>query len=101
MNRVDLGERVAEASGLTLKQANAAVSAALDAIASALAGGDEVTLYGFGSFRPKERSARTVVHPVTKERMLTSASRSVGFTPAANLRRRLEEKASGSDKRSL
>ncbi|MHB9091090.1 MAG: HU family DNA-binding protein [Chloroflexota bacterium] len=93
MNRVELGAQVAEASGLTLKQANAAVGAAFEAVAAARAAGEEVTIHGFGSFRPKERSARTVVHPVTKERLLTHPSRSATFTPAANLRRKLDTKA--------
>lgn len=89
MNRVDLVDEMAAQGGLTLKEANAALIAALTAIAAALAHGEEVTLHGFGCFRVRERQPRELVHPQTKERLLVTARRTVVFTPATALRRQL------------
>ena len=89
MNRVDLVAEMAAESGLSLKEANAALIAALAAIAEALARGEHVTLHGFGSFHTRDRQPRALVHPQTKERLLVDARRTVVFTPATALRRQL------------
>jgi len=89
MNRVDLVASISEGSGLTLKEANAALAAALEAIAAALCRGEEVHLHGFGAFATRQRQARTIVHPLTKERVAVSPRRTVFFTPAGPLRKRV------------
>lgn len=93
MNRIDLSTRVSERTGLTVKQSGAAVAATLEAIAAALAEGDEVTLNGFGTFTTRERKSRAVVHPVTGKRLQVPSSRGAAFTPAAALKRRLSAQA--------
>ena len=64
MTKQDLIDKVAE-EGMTKKQAAAAVHAVLDAISSALAAGDKVSLVGFGSFSVKKRAAREGRNPQT------------------------------------
>ncbi len=89
MNKVDLAAQMAEGAGLTLKEANAALVVALEAIAAALARGEEVNLHGFGVFRLRQRQRREVHHPLTRERLAVPAGRTVSFSPAAPLRRKL------------
>ena len=67
MNKAELIAAVAEKAGLSKKDSEAAVTAALDAITAALEDGDKVQLVGFGSFEIKKRAARTGRNPRTNE----------------------------------
>jgi nucleoid DNA-binding protein len=89
VNRVDLAGEIAEASGLSVREANAALIAALAAVAAALARGEEVSLHGFGSFQVRQRQERDLIHPRTKERVRVAPAPTVHFAPAAGLRRQL------------
>lgn len=75
MNKADLTHVVAEKTGLKLKDSEAAISAALDAITEALVKGEKVQLVGFGSFEVKDRAARTGRNPRTKEEIDIPAAR--------------------------
>jgi DNA-binding protein HU-beta len=52
-------------TGITKKQAAAAVGTILDSVKDALAAGDRVSLVGFGSFSVKKRAAREGRNPRT------------------------------------
>ena len=75
MNKAELIAAVAEKSGLSKKDTEAAVTAALDVITAALKDGDKVQLVGFGSFEVKSRAARTGRNPKTKEAIEIPASK--------------------------
>ena len=63
----DVVNSVAEKTGLSKKDANAAVDAMSATIIDALSNGDSVGLIGFGTFETKTRSARTGRNPQTGE----------------------------------
>jgi DNA-binding protein HU-beta len=67
MNKTELIAEVAAKSGLSKKDAEKAVNAAVDSITAALVAGDKVQLVGFGSFETKKREARVGRNPRTKE----------------------------------
>ena len=67
MNKTELIAKVSEDTGLTKKDAAAAVESVLNAITDAVAAGDKVSLTGFGIFERKTRAARTGRNPRTKE----------------------------------
>ena len=75
MNKAELIAAVAEKAGLSKKDSEAAVTAALDAITAAVEDGDKVQLVGFGSFEVKSRAARTGRNPKTKEAIDIPASK--------------------------
>lgn len=75
MNKAELIAAVAEKAGLSKKDSESAVNAALDAITAALEDGDKVQLVGFGSFEVKSRAARTGRNPKTKEAIEIPASK--------------------------
>ena len=79
MNRAELAAEVAEKTGLTKKDANNALSAALEAIQKELASGGKVQLIGFGSFEIKERPERTGRNTATKETITIPASKTPVF----------------------
>lgn len=69
MNKGELVDAVADKANVTKKQADAVLTAALDAIMESVSGGDKVTLVGFGSFERRERKAREGRNPKTGDKM--------------------------------
>lgn len=86
MTKTELIAITAEKAGMTKKDAEKAVSAAMEAITAELAAGNRVQLAGFGTFETKTRAARTGRNPKTKEAIEIAASTSVGFKPAKALK---------------
>jgi len=86
MNKSELINAVAEKTSLSKKDSEAALTAALDAIAEALADGDEVRLVGFGSFEVKKREARIGRNPKTKEAIQIAATKVPAFKPGKALK---------------
>jgi len=64
MNKRDLIDAISERMG-DKKSATEAVNAVLDAIQSAVAEGDKVSITGFGVFEKSDRPARTARNPAT------------------------------------
>ena len=63
MNKTELIAAVAEKADLSKKDAEAAITATVDAITEALTQGEKVQLVGFGSFEVKTRAARVGRNP--------------------------------------
>ncbi len=74
MNKTELVSAVAEKVGMSKKDTDLVINAALDAIAAAMQEGDRVQLVGFGSFEVKKRAARMGRNPKTKEAIEIPAS---------------------------
>jgi len=75
MNKTELISVIAEKSGLSKKDSEKALTAAVDAIAEALVAGDKVQLVGFGTFEVKTRAARTGRNPKTNAAIEIPASK--------------------------
>ena len=86
MNKTELIAAAAEASGMTKKDTEKALNAALDAITAALVQGDKVQVSGFGIFEVKEREARMGRNPHTKESIEIPATRVPGFKASKALK---------------
>ena len=74
MKKTELITAIAEATGLTKKDAEGALNATVAAITKALAAGDRVQLNGLGIFETKKREARTGRNPLTKQTIEIAAS---------------------------
>ena len=79
MNKTELITSVAEAAGLTKKDATKAVEAVFDTIQSTLANGEKVQLIGFGNFEVRERAARKGRNPQSGEEIDIAASKVPAF----------------------
>jgi len=75
MNKTELINAIAEKSGLSKKDSEKALCAAVDSVKEALKKGDKVQLIGFGSFETKSRAERIGRNPKTKEEIKIPASR--------------------------
>lgn len=79
MNKTELIDAIAKDAEISKKDAEAALKATIDAIETALAAGDKVTLVGFGTFEVKERAAREGRNPATGETIKIKASKAPAF----------------------
>ncbi len=86
MNKSELIAEVAEKTGLTKKDAEAAVKAVTDTITDAMIQGDKVQLVGFGTFEVRERAARFGRDPRTGESMEIAASKAQAFKAGQGLK---------------
>ncbi len=86
MNKAELIAAAAEQAGLSKKDTEAAINAAIDAIVASLKQGDKVQLVGFGAFEVKARAARIGRNPRTKEQIEIPASKIPVFKPGKALK---------------
>ena len=82
MNKSELIDAVADATGITKSDAGRSVEAVLGAITSALQGGDQVTLVGFGTFSVRDKNARMGRNPKTGEEVPITPRRVLSFRPS-------------------
>ncbi len=80
MNKGELVDVVADKASVTKKQADAVITAALEAIMEAVADDQKVTLVGFGSFEARERKAREGRNPKTGDKMEIPATKVPAFS---------------------
>lgn len=79
MNKTELIAAVAEKAEISKKDAEKAVTAAIDTIIEKVAAGEEIRIVGFGTFERHERGERTGVNPQTKEKITIAASKVPAF----------------------
>lgn len=86
MNKTELVAVAAEAVGMTKKDTERILNAAIDAITASLARGEKVQISGFGTFETKAREARVGRNPQTKEPMDIPATRVPAFKASQSLK---------------
>jgi len=79
MNKTELVAAIASESGISKKDADAALKAFVDVVSDELKKGEKVQLVGFGTFEVSERAERTGRNPQTKETITIPASRAPKF----------------------
>ena len=86
MTKADLVEKVASTIKLTKKETEVIVAIIFQSITDSLSGGDKVEIRGFGSFRIRERNARTARNPKSGERVEVPAKKVPFFKAGKELR---------------
>lgn len=86
MNKNEFVAAIAEKSGLTKKDAEAALNAYTEVVTDALKAGDSVQLIGFGTFEVRERAARQGRNPHTGENIEIAAAKVPAFKPGKALK---------------
>ena len=86
MNKTELIASAAMSAGLTKKDTERVLNAALDAITASLIEGEKVQLSGFGTFEVKDREARIGRNPHTKEAIEIPATRVPSFKASQALK---------------
>ena len=92
MTKSELISKVAATTGLSKKQAGAAVDVVFGAMADSLAAGEKVTIVGFGSFDVRDRVGRVGNNPRTNKPMTVSARRVPVFRAGKTLKAKVSGK---------
>ena len=79
MNKNELISAVAEKTGLSKKDSEKALNAALETITAKVAEGEKVQLIGFGTFELRERAEKLARNPRTGEKMTVPACKAPAF----------------------
>ena len=86
MNKTELIAATAERAGISKKDAERVLNAAIDSITASLVAGEKVQLSGFGIFETKDREARIGRNPHTKESIEIPATRVPAFKASKSLK---------------
>ena len=86
MNKTELIAVASQAAGMTKKDTERVLNAALDAITASLVNGEKVQLSGFGTFEVKDRAPRCGRNPATGEMIPIAATKAPVFKPGQALK---------------
>ena len=86
MTKTEFVEKIAAEAGLSKKDADASVKAAIQVLTDALAAGDKLTLAGFGTFEVRDRPARQGKNPRTGEVVEIAACKAPAFKAGKTLK---------------
>jgi len=86
MNKQDLIDAIAKASGLSKAAAARSLDATTDAVTKSLKKGDPVQLIGFGTFKVSKRAARNGRNPRTGAAIKIAARKAPVFTAGKALK---------------
>ena len=95
MNKAEMVEKVAQRTGLSVRDARTVVDAIFDPdpaiglIASELVAGEKVAISGFGTFEARERKARSGRNPHTGQTLDIPATRAPAFKAGKPLKESL------------
>ena len=83
--------QIAQAAGLSKKDAEQLLATTNAVMRENLMAGKAIQLQGLGVLEVKTRSARTIVHPRTGERTVVPSKNQLVFRPVANLKDELKK----------
>jgi integration host factor subunit beta len=86
MTKADLVDHVTAIGDLTRRDGEVIVDTLFEAVIGALKSGDKIEIRGFGSFRTRQRNARTGRNPKTGAKVDVPAKRVPFFKPSKELR---------------
>jgi DNA-binding protein HU-beta len=79
MTKIELVAAIAEKTGFSKKNSEAALIAVIDSITDALKKGEKVSLVGFGTFEVRERAAREGINPQSGKKIKIAAKKVPAF----------------------
>lgn len=91
MTRHEITALMAQEAGITIKAADKALKAFLNAISNSVAVGNKVSFIGFGTFGLKNRNARTGINPKTGQTIEIEATKVPYFKPSDKLKERANQ----------
>ena len=92
MNKGELVNAVAQAAGVSKKDADSILSATLETIVETVSEGGKVTLVGFGSFESRARQAREGRNPKTGEKITIPATKVPAFSAGKSFKEKVGKK---------
>ena len=93
MNKKDLIAALAQRTESTKKEAEQALNALCEIVIETVAEGDKIQLIGFGTFEARNRAARMVTNPQTREKFEAPAAVVPAFKPGQGFKTSVAEAA--------
>ena len=90
MNKADLVNAVSAKSGLTKTDVSTVVDDLIAIIVDSVVEGKKVSILGFGSFEPRDRSARQGLNPKTGEKIAIPAKRVPTFSAGKQFKEKVQ-----------
>ena len=91
MNKAEFVNAMAEQTGLSKKDSEAAINAFVNIVSDELVKKEKVSLIGFGTFETRERAARTGRNPQTGAELKIAASITPAFKPWKALKEKVNQ----------
>ena len=91
VNKGELVDAIASEANLSKTDAENALNAFINSVQGAVAGGDKVTLPGFGTFAPTLRKARTGMDPRTRAPVHIPERKSAKFSVGSKFKAQVAE----------
>jgi len=92
MNKGELVDKIAAATGISKTAAGGAIDTIIEAVTGTLKKGGRVTLVGFGTFSVSQRKARNGRNPQTGSVIKIAARKVAKFTPGIELKKSVNRK---------
>lgn len=91
MTKNDFIKSVSRKSGLTQKVVEQSFNAMLEVLEETVMSGDKLTVTGFCTIGVKTVAPKSIINPVTKEKMMTRESRTLSIKTGAILKDKLNK----------
>jgi len=86
MTKADLIDEISNITDLTRKDSEVVIETIFESIVHSLRAGDKIEIRGFGSFRTRQRKARSGRNPKTGEKVAVAAKNVPFFKPSKELK---------------
>ena len=90
MTNKDLINQIASSTSMTKTRTEELLSATVAILQKELLGGKSVQLQNFGTLEMTRKSARTIVHPKTKELTIVPEKMQLSFKPSNSIKEQLK-----------
>ena len=90
MTNKDLINQIASSTSMTKTRTEELLSATVAVLQKELLGGKSVQLQNFGTLEMTRKSARTIVHPKTKELTIVPEKMQLSFKPSNTIKEQLK-----------
>ncbi|MGH2413603.1 MAG: HU family DNA-binding protein [Microcystaceae cyanobacterium] len=98
MNKEQLIDQIAQKTPVTKKQANQILDALTSSIIETVAGGEKLTLVGFGTFERRDRKERSGRNPQSGEALNIPATRVPAFSAGKLFKEKVTESLKKTEK---
>jgi len=90
MNKTELVNAIAQKTGLSKKNSEAALNGFIASVEEALQKGEKVVLVGFGTFEVRQRAERKGRNPQTKNEIIRPACKTPVFKAGKGLKEKVK-----------
>mgnify|MGYP000291590084 FL=1 len=90
MNKTELVNAIAQKTGLSKKNSEAALNGFIASVEEALQKGEKVVLVGFGTFEVRQRAERKGRNPQTKKEIIIPACKTPVFKAGKGLKEKVK-----------